>query len=151
LISDVEKILAESLVYGKVWVGVHVILVLLLWQRNDLRSFMKKIFSGHFLPSEQDQKLLWEKCLFVLDANILLNLYRYSDSTRAEFIKILNSLRNRLWLPHRAEYLGSDQKLACSELFWLDSLNQNQSGKTNATFTKSLPARHTSASHSARE
>jgi hypothetical protein len=70
---------------------------------------MKKHFPGHFSPTDHEQKKLWEGCLFVLDANILLNLYRYSDATRVEFIKILSSLKSRLWIPHRAaeEYLAN--------------------------------------------
>jgi hypothetical protein len=70
---------------------------------------MKKTFSGHFSQNEHNQKKLWDECLFVLDANILLNLYRYSDSTRIEVMRILESLKKRLWLPHRAaeEYLAN--------------------------------------------
>ena len=42
-----------------------------------------------------------------MDANILLNLYRYSDDTRKQFLKILKRLKSRVWVPHQAakEYL----------------------------------------------
>lgn len=63
---------------------------------------MKKTFPGHFVPAEDEIRNLWENCVFVLDTNILLNLYRYSDSTREEFIRVLHALEERLWLPHRA-------------------------------------------------
>jgi hypothetical protein len=62
---------------------------------------MKKTFPGHFVPAEDDIRLLWENCIFVLDTNILLNFYRYSDSTREEFLRVLHALEERLWLPHR--------------------------------------------------
>jgi hypothetical protein len=63
---------------------------------------MKKTFQSHFPPAEKDIKRLWETCIFVIDTNILLNLYRYSDSTRNEFIRVLHALEDRLWLPNRA-------------------------------------------------
>lgn len=63
---------------------------------------MKTIFPGNFVPAEDHIRSLWENCIFVFDTNILLNLYRYSDSTREEFIRVLNGLKVRLWLPHRA-------------------------------------------------
>ncbi len=68
---------------------------------------MRNLFLEYFRDNEKDQKRLWEECIFVLDANILLNQYRYSDDTRTEFLNILKSLTNRLWIPHQAaeEYL----------------------------------------------
>lgn len=63
---------------------------------------MKTTFPGHFPPTSKDVDHLWESCLFTLDTNILLNLYRYSDATRNEFIKVLEAIQDRLWLPHRA-------------------------------------------------
>lgn len=70
---------------------------------------MKDLFPGHFKESDESLKEAWETSLFVFDANILLNLYRYSDTTRNEFIRILNKLKGRVWLPHRAaeEYLNN--------------------------------------------
>lgn len=63
---------------------------------------MKKHFPGHFPPKKSELELLWKKCIFVVDTNILLNLYRYSDVTRKEFLRILDNIKERLWLPHRA-------------------------------------------------
>src|SRR5271157_1543664 len=63
---------------------------------------MKKTFPGYFPPTNKEADRLWENCLFTLDANILLNLYRYSDKTRNEFIMVLKTMKDRLWLPHRA-------------------------------------------------
>ncbi|WP_411991386.1 PIN-like domain-containing protein [Agarivorans sp. DSG3-1] len=70
---------------------------------------MKDLFPGHFKDSEKELKKAWDESLFVFDANILLNLYRYSDSTRSEFIRILDKMKERIWLPHRAaeEYLNN--------------------------------------------
>jgi len=68
---------------------------------------MKEKFPGHFANAEADIKSLWDTCIFVLDANVLLNLYRYSDSTRSDLLKIFESLSDRVWAPHQVvhEYL----------------------------------------------
>ncbi len=68
---------------------------------------MKDLFPGHFKESDKSLREVWETSLFVFDANILLNLYRYSDTTRKEFLRILDKIKDRAWLPHRAaeEYL----------------------------------------------
>ncbi|MBA1379754.1 PIN-like domain-containing protein [Pseudomonas brassicacearum] len=74
---------------------------------------MKKEFPGYFANHSSDLERLWEGCLFVLDANVLLNLYRYSDATRAELLKVFNSLAERLWVPHQVaqEYLVNRLKV----------------------------------------
>jgi predicted nucleic acid-binding protein len=70
---------------------------------------MKDLFPGHFKESEKNLKQVWDSCIFVFDANILLNFYRYSDSTRREFLQLLQKIQERVWLPHRAaeEYLNN--------------------------------------------
>ncbi|WP_181295760.1 PIN domain-containing protein [Pseudomonas sp. Q2-TVG4-2] len=67
---------------------------------------MKDKFPGHFSNPAADHSL-WDRCIFVFDTNILLNLYRYSDETRALFIKTLRLLQERIWIPYRVadEYL----------------------------------------------
>ena len=68
---------------------------------------MKNMFPGYFKLTEDERKKLWDKCIFALDANILLNMYRYSSSTRHDFFKILDGLKDRIWIPNQAalEYL----------------------------------------------
>lgn len=70
---------------------------------------MKDLFPGHFKESQENLREAWDSCIFVFDANILLNLYRYSDSTRNEFLRLLEKIKDRVWLPHRAaeEYLNN--------------------------------------------
>ena len=63
---------------------------------------MKSKFPGHFKLTEDERKDLWKSALFTLDTNILLNLYRYSDKTREEFFKILNKIKDRIWIPHQS-------------------------------------------------
>ena len=63
---------------------------------------MKDLFPGHFKESQENLREVWDTCLFVFDANILLNLYRYSDTTRREFLRIIERIKVRVWLPHRS-------------------------------------------------
>ena len=74
---------------------------------------MKKAFPGHFANDPDDLKRLWENSLIAVDANVLLNLYRFSDSTRDEFLAVFEKLKDRLWISHQvaAEYLRNRLKV----------------------------------------
>jgi len=63
---------------------------------------MKKMFPGHYRPTEKELRDLWDNCLFVIDANVLLNMYRYSPNTRAQLFTIFKSISDRLWVPYQA-------------------------------------------------
>lgn len=65
---------------------------------------MKKGFPGYFANNNDDLDKLWDECIFILDANVLLSLYRYSDSTRSDLLNVFNSLSARLWIPHQVAY-----------------------------------------------
>lgn len=65
---------------------------------------MKKEFPGYFANNTDDLDKLWDECLFILDANVLLSLYRYSDSTRSDLLSVFDSLSTRLWIPHQVAY-----------------------------------------------
>jgi transcriptional regulator with XRE-family HTH domain len=68
---------------------------------------MRKIFSDYYRPTNKDFSYLWNQAIFVVDANVYLNLYRYSRETREELLRLLRVLGNRLWAPHQvaAEFL----------------------------------------------
>lgn len=74
-----------------------------------MANSMKDLFPGHFKESEESLRKIWESALFVFDANILLNFYRYSDTTRGDFFQLLQKISGRIWLPHRAaeEYFNN--------------------------------------------
>lgn len=63
---------------------------------------MKKTFAGYYRPTKKEFFELWDGCLFVLDANVLLGLYRYTEETKNDLIGILKKIANRLWIPHQA-------------------------------------------------
>ena len=64
---------------------------------------MKEGFSEFYTPTEKEFHDLWSKCKFVLDANVLLDLYRYSPKASEELIEILKKLSDsdKLWIPHQ--------------------------------------------------
>ena len=75
---------------------------------------MKSNFPGHFFQVDENHEI-WNECIFVFDANILLNLYRYSDETRELLISTLSGLKERIWIPNKVafEYLNNRLKV-----FW---------------------------------
>lgn len=58
-------------------------------------------FCGYRLPTEDELNSALQSALVVVDANVLLNLYRYSESTRNDLLEVLRSLGKRLWIPHQ--------------------------------------------------
>ena len=66
-------------------------------QNHDI----KMLFPGHYRPGEDAFKKLWEKGVFVPDSNVLLNLYRYPERARKDFLNVLNKVKERIWVPHQ--------------------------------------------------
>lgn len=62
---------------------------------------MKACFPGYYRPTRDEFRSLWDDCLFVLDANVLLNCYRYSENTRRKLINVFETIAERLWVPHQ--------------------------------------------------
>lgn len=64
---------------------------------------MKNQFQEYYRLSEEEFKELWQKAIFVVDANFPLDLYRYSESTTQQLLGILKKLaeQNQLWIPHQ--------------------------------------------------
>lgn len=62
---------------------------------------MKNAFRAYYPPTEEELKDLWENGLIILDAGALLVFFRYSASTRDEFLRVLTDKKDSLWLPHQ--------------------------------------------------
>ena len=62
---------------------------------------MKNRFAEFYELSDIQIKDIWKNSLIVFDTNVLLNLYRYNDSTRDEFFKVIRFYKNRLWIPYQ--------------------------------------------------
>lgn len=72
---------------------------------------MRNNFPGYFKLNDSEIKDLWDKGLIALDANILLNLYRYSDDTREIFFQILEKSKDRIWIPYQSAKEFFDNRL----------------------------------------
>ncbi|MDO9102831.1 MAG: PIN domain-containing protein [Candidatus Nitrotoga sp.] len=70
---------------------------------------MRSIFPGHFRPTDDNFADMWKDSLFAVDANVLLNLYRYSPDTRTELQTALETVKAQLFVPHQAakEFLNN--------------------------------------------
>lgn len=63
---------------------------------------MRKLF-GHLLPLTEDEvEAIWKEATLTVDANVLLDLYRYHPETRSALIDALRRFEGRLWLSHQA-------------------------------------------------
>lgn len=58
-------------------------------------------FPGYWLPSEAEPDAALRSALVVIDANVLLNLYRYNESTRDDLLEVLRRFGDRLWVPNQ--------------------------------------------------
>jgi len=76
---------------------------------------MKKKFIGYYSPSKGEIDEAWEKGIFALDANTLLNFYRYTESTRNDFIRALQTIKEKLFLPYQAAYEYHENRLGVIE------------------------------------
>lgn len=63
---------------------------------------MRSVFPEQFRPTPESFGSLWSDAIFAVDANVLLNLYRYSPETRTELEKALRAVHDRLFIPHQA-------------------------------------------------
>lgn len=61
---------------------------------------------------------MWRLCVFAFDANMLLNIYRYTPETQGKFFAILERLKERIWIPHQAasEYFKRREDVIQSQL-----------------------------------
>lgn len=62
---------------------------------------MRKQFAAYYELPESRIKDIWKNALIVFDTNALLNLYRYKEETRNQFIKVIEFYGDRLWLPYQ--------------------------------------------------
>ena len=67
-----------------------------------MASGMEEISRGWDAPDPELLRKYWETATFAVDANVLLNAYRYSSATRKDLLEALASFGDRLWLPYQA-------------------------------------------------
>ena len=104
---------------------------------------MRDLFRGYYRPTQEEFDQLWSEGLVALDANVLLNLYRYSPSARQDLIQVLTDYADRLWLPLQAA--GEYQKNRLKVIFdqfetYREFRNSAEQAEKNLTsFVKTIP------------
>lgn len=71
---------------------------------NEAILNMRSQYAGHFSLPESALSDIWENGMLVFDTNVLLSLYRYSETTRKELLTVLTKNSNRCWLPEQCAY-----------------------------------------------
>ncbi len=74
---------------------------------------MESTFKEFYRLTEEEFKKVWDECIFVFDANVLLHLYMYSHGTSQEFLKILTNekISDRVWMPHQFAFEYQKRRL----------------------------------------
>jgi hypothetical protein len=63
---------------------------------------MKEEFKAFYNATDDELQEIWnsENTLFVFDTNVLLHLYGYAEETRKDFFKIIDRLKDSIWIPY---------------------------------------------------
>lgn len=87
---------------------------------------MKRDFFGYYQPNESELQTLWKNCLFILDANVLLNLYRYSREASDDLLRVLRRVSDRLWIPHQValEYQQNRTRVIAEQVRRYDEVSK---------------------------
>ena len=56
------------------------------------------------MPSDEEINQLWRDGIFILDTNVLLKLYCYTEAARIDFLKALKDNAEHLWLPNQVAF-----------------------------------------------
>lgn len=109
---------------------------------------MQNGFSGYYRPSNDVLTEIWSKCIFVLDTNVLLGLYRYPKEAHDELMKTFSQISGRLWIPHQValEYQENRLSVISEQLGKYDDvskiINETQSNLESKINELQLKRRH---------
>jgi PIN like domain len=62
---------------------------------------MRSVIPGYYLPDDKQLESMWKDCVFIFDANVLLNLYSYEKAAKDDFIRLLREISGRSWIPYQ--------------------------------------------------
>lgn len=65
---------------------------------------MKSNHPEFFIPDSKKLKELWEQATFVFDASSLLDCYRLSEKTVNQYLRAIESVKDKVWLPYQADF-----------------------------------------------
>lgn len=76
---------------------------------------MKSKLKEYIPQTEKQRQKIWENGIFVLDANVLLNMCRYSKQSCDELLAIVKTHKDNLWLPYQVGMEFFNNRLAVIE------------------------------------
>ena len=103
---------------------------------------MKSKFSSYYRPTDEWFDELWATCFFVVDANVLLNLYRYSPKASERLLSILEDVRDRIWIPYQAALEYHERRLdviSAETKTYSDTVKQCRSLRQSLTYSQRHP------------
>lgn len=108
---------------------------------------MKTVFPEFYKYDQEEFKDIFNECYFVIDTNVLLNLYRYSEATADELLEILEGISDRLWMPYQVgvEYHFNRVNVILEQQVAYDNICQKidaQAVEFISKFKKGLNNRH---------
>jgi hypothetical protein len=100
---------------------------------------VQKQFPGYYLPTNEEFGAMWRGGIFSVDANVLLNLYRYTKPTRERLLDILGRLKGQLWLTNQAglEFHRNRQAVIAEQLNAYDAFAADLGENIDAALGKS--------------
>lgn len=77
---------------------------------------MKNAFGWYFKPDAAEVDQIWKDGILTVDANVLLDLYRYHESTRNSLLESMQNFEGELWLSRQAaeEFFRNRNKVIVS-------------------------------------
>jgi hypothetical protein len=63
---------------------------------------MRDALPGYYRPGADEIATWMREGIIALDANVLLDAYRYSPGSRTELLRVLTLVKDRIFLPHQA-------------------------------------------------
>lgn len=65
---------------------------------------MKSLFRGYYKLTDNEIQNIWSQGFISLDTNVLCNIYRYSEDTRKELIRVIKKYSSQLWLTNHSGF-----------------------------------------------
>lgn len=99
---------------------------------------MRNLFPGYYTPTDEEFDAMWRDGIFSVDANVLLNLYRYTKPTRDRLLEIIGRLKDQLWLTNQAglEFHRNRQAVIADQLNAYDALAADLETNIDAALDK---------------
>jgi hypothetical protein len=103
---------------------------------------LKDVFGEFYRPSGDELKRFVTQATIVLDASVLLDLYRLGTSERSQIFDALAKIENRLWIPYQVglEYQRNRLGVVAEQAGAYEKLKALHTARSSADMKKALAA-----------